>query len=382
MRLAKLSFWTSAGLLAYCLAGYPLLLAALVRLRTRPARASAPSAGSHPLPRVALIAAAHDEQAVIGRWVASALALDYPRGLLRVAVASDGSTDATVRIAREAGADLVLELGRAGKVAALNETVARLGDVDVLAFADANSSWDRDALRHLIARFEDPAVGYVCGRLSYSSPSGDNQEDLYWRYEMAVRELESKLAGVTAGNGAINAVRREAYLFLGPDRGQDISLPFELTKRGWLAVYEPAAEAIEPMAATIDAELGRKRRMMTGSWRTLLATGMLSPRGYSPLYWIEILSHRLLRYAAPILHLTSFAASLRLLGGSRIYALAAGGQAALLAAAALATRLDLKALSIARYYVAVTAASGLGLWDYLRRGTPATWEQAAGTRRP
>jgi cellulose synthase/poly-beta-1,6-N-acetylglucosamine synthase-like glycosyltransferase len=220
----------------------------------------------------------------------------------------------------------------------------------------------------------------VCGQLRLSGGDGSNQEGLYWRYEMAIRDLESRLAGVTAGSGAINAVRPEAYLELEPGRGQDISLPYELTKRGWRAVYEPSAVATEPMAADLSSELGRKRRMLTGAWATLLRHGMLSPRGYGLAYAFEIYSHRLLRYASPILHFVALAANVALLGEGAVYWVTLGLQLALLAAAALAPLVPLRTFQIARYYVAVTAASALGLWDYMRRGVPVTWEQAEGTR--
>lgn len=328
---------------------------------------------------MSLIVAAHDEAAVIERKLADAFALDYPRERLEVIVASDGSTDDTVKLARAAGADLVLELPRDGKVAALNAAVERATG-DVLAFSDANSFWRADALRALVRRLGDPGVGYVCGQVRFESPGGDNQEGLYWRYEMAVRGLESRLAGVTAGNGAINAVRREAYVFLDSRRGQDISLPFEMVKRGWLPVYEPAALATERMAASIDDEFARKRRMMAGAWGTMLGGGMLSPRGYGPLYAFEIASHRLLRYASPLLHLVALAANAALLGEGWVYVATLAAQLALLAGAALAGLVPVRALRIARYYVAVTAASAAGLWDYLRRGVPVTWEKAEGTR--
>jgi cellulose synthase/poly-beta-1,6-N-acetylglucosamine synthase-like glycosyltransferase len=368
-------FWLAVGLLVYTHVGYPLLLRALVAMRgSRPAYE-----GSSELPSVSLIVAAHDEEEVIGRKVGDALALDYPRGRLELIVADDGSTDRTAELARAAGADLVLEGPRAGKVATLNSAVQRSRG-EVLAFSDANSFWDRDSLRRLVERLAEPGVGYVCGQVRLQTPDGDNQEGLYWRYELAVRALESRLAGVTAGNGAINAVRRDAYVFLEPERGQDIALPFELVKRGWRPVYEPAAVATERMAATIDAEFSRKRRMMTGSWATMLAGGMLSPRGYGPLYAFEIGSHRLLRYASPLLHLVALGTNLALLGEGTVYAIALALQVAFLAAAALGAVVPAAPFRIARYYVAVTAASAAGLWDYLRHGVPVTWEKAEGTR--
>lgn len=378
MSAAEVIFWIALGLLAYTHAGYPLLLRALVAARgsrdQEPARLP-----DGELPTVSLIVAGHDEEAVIAARVRDALALDYPRERLEVIVASDGSSDRTAAVARAAGADLVLELPRGGKVAALNAAVERSRG-DVLAFSDANTSWAPDALRRLVARLANPEVGYVCGQVSFRSPAGDNQEGLYWRYEMAIRALESRLAGVTAGNGAINALRRDAFVALPPERGQDIAMPFSVVKRGRRAVYEPAARATEPMAATIGDEFGRKRRMMAGAWGTMIGGGMLSPRGYRPLYALEILSHRLLRYASPLLHLVLLGANLLALGDGAVYGVALGAQLALLAAAAIAPLVPLAPLRIARYYVAVTASSAAGLWDFLRGGVPVVWEKAAGTR--
>jgi cellulose synthase/poly-beta-1,6-N-acetylglucosamine synthase-like glycosyltransferase len=375
MAVLEILFWASVALLVYAHVGYPLLLRALVALRG--SRRAAVAAAE--LPAVSLIIAAHDEEPVIERKVREALALDYPRSKLELIVASDGSTDRTVELAKAAGADVVLELPRGGKVAALNAAVERSRG-EVLAFSDANSFWEADSLRRLIERLAEPGVGYVCGQVRFLAGDGDNQEGLYWRYELAVRDLESRLAGVTAGNGAINAVRRDAYVFLDPERGQDITLPFKLVKAGWRPVYEPRAVASERMPATIDDEFTRKRRMMTGAWATMLGAGMLSPRGYGPMYALEIGSHRLLRYASPLLHLVALVANVALLGEGTVYAITLAAQLGLLAAAALGAVVPAAPFRIARYYVAVTFASAAGLWDYLRRGVPVTWEKAEGTR--
>jgi cellulose synthase/poly-beta-1,6-N-acetylglucosamine synthase-like glycosyltransferase len=371
----KIAFWASAGLLVYTHVGYPLLLWALSRFRPAQVAAAEPAS----LPTVSLIVAAHDEEDVIAAWVAMARELDYPRERLELIVASDGSTDGTAELAREGGADIVVELARGGKVAALNAAVERSAG-EVLAFSDANARWDRAALRLLVARLAESGTGYVCGQVSFTSGGGANEEGLFWRYEMALREMESRLAGVTAGNGAINAVRRDAYVVLEPTRGQDISFPFELTKRGWRAVYEPQARASERLAATIGDEFGRKRRMMAGAWKTILGTSLLSPRGYRPAYAFEVVSHRLLRYASPLLHLVALGTNVALLGEGPVYAVTLAAQVALLAAAAVGGVWPARPFRIARYYVAVTASSAVGLWDYLRHGVPRTWEKAEGTR--
>jgi cellulose synthase/poly-beta-1,6-N-acetylglucosamine synthase-like glycosyltransferase len=381
--LAALLFWICALLIVYTHVGYPLLLMALARLRRRGAERALPKLaladGVAELPSVALIVPAYDEEEVIAAKVANALGLDYPRGLLQVIVASDGSGDATVERAREAGADLVLELEPGGKVAALN-AAAEQADAELLAFSDANSSWAADALRRLVAPFADPKVGYVCGQVRFTDAGGDNLEGAYWHYEMAVREMESALAGVTAGNGAIYAVRRAAYLPLAASGSHDLSFPFALAKRGLRSLYAPAARAEEKMVPSAEGEFARKRRMMVGLWDIVVGEGMVSPRGYPPLFAFELVSHRLLRYLSPLLHVVVFLANLLLLGDGWFYWLTLLAQLALLGGALLGRDSELLALRVARYYVMTTASIAAGLWDRWRHGASGRWEKAAGTR--
>ncbi|HEY8779082.1 MAG TPA: glycosyltransferase family 2 protein [Solirubrobacterales bacterium] len=370
-------FWISVGLIVYTHVGYPLTLWVVVKLWRRPTL-------DHPrplqeLPLVSLIVAAYDEAEVIAAKVENALALDYPRERLQLIVASDGSSDATVEAARGAGADLVLDLPRGGKIAA-QDAAAERASGEVLAFSDANSFWRSDALLRLVEPFADPAVGYVCGQLQLTDGEGDNQEGLYWRYEMAVRELESGLGGVTAGNGGIYAVRSDAYMPLPASASHDLSLPFELAKRGMRALYAPWAVAEERMVPTLEGEFARKRRMMVGLWDIVVREGMLSPRGYRPLFAFQIASHRLIRYLTPLLHLVALAANIALLGHGWVYAVTLAAQAAILLAALLGRFVPLAPLRMARYYVLTTASIAAGLWDRVRRGSPGTWEKAAGTR--
>jgi cellulose synthase/poly-beta-1,6-N-acetylglucosamine synthase-like glycosyltransferase len=395
---AEIVFWVCVGVILYTHLGYPLVLWVLVHLRGRtaggavggptPEEASAtaggggspaatgPAAGA---PAVSLVIAAYDEEDVIAAKVANALALDYPRERLELIVASDGSGDATVERARAAGADLVLDLPRAGKLAAQN-AAAEKASGEILAFSDANSLWSPDALRRLVEPFSDPSVGYACGQVRFLSPAGDNLEGAYWRYEMAVREMESALAGVTAGNGAIYAVRADAYIPLPAAASHDLSFPFELAKRKLRSLYIPAARAEEKMTPTLEGEFARKRRMMVGLWDIVVGEGMLRPRGYSPLYAFELLSHRLLRYLTPFLHLLAFVTNLLLLGQGPVYVATYAVQVAFVFAALLGGSWPLAPLRAARYYALTIASIAAGLWDRWRRGAPGTWEKTEGTR--
>ncbi|MCW3008824.1 MAG: glycosyl transferase family 2 [Solirubrobacterales bacterium] len=358
-------------LIAYAQAGYGLLLAVLRRvLSPRPVR-SAPIE-----PAVTLVIAAYNEQSVIAAKVANALALDYPRDRLQVVVASDGSSDETARLAREAGADLVLELPRGGKIRAQDAAV-RAATGEIVAFGDANALWERDALRELVTAFADPEVGYACGRVTFVNESGTNQEGVYWRYEMWLRGMESGLDSITAGNGAIYATRREAYVEVDPVMGHDLMFPFSLVKNGWRAVDVPTARASEKMVPSIEGEFARKRRMMGHGWPIVLRGGLLDPRGYPPRYLLFIASHRVLRYATPFLHVAALALTI---ARWREHKLLLAAQLGLLAGAAAGGRVRARPLLLARYYVATTASLGISLLDYLRHGTEAGWDTPEGTR--
>lgn len=377
MTALAIVFWVSAGLILYLQFGYMAVLAVISRLRPRPVRFEAQDAGEPPA--VSVIVPAYAEQEVIGARVANLRALDYPGERLEVIVSCDGSPDATAERARTAGADVVLELARAGKIRAQDAGVAR-ARYEIVAFSDANVTWERDALRRLVEPFADPQVGYVCGRVSLVGQLGTNQEGVYWRYEMALRALESRVGSVTGGNGAIYATRRSSYLVVDPIMGHDLSFPFKLVKRGWRAVYAPEARASEKMVPSLEGEFARKRRMMGHTWPIVVRGGMLSPRGYSPLYAFMMLSHRVLRYFLPFLHLVALGTSIALLGSGWVYAVALGIQLAVLAAALAGGVVPSRPLLIARYYVLTTASLLAGLWDWLARGTPVGWEPAEGTR--
>ena len=377
MIVVAVLFWLCAGLLVYAQVGYPVLLWLLSRVRHARPLPLAASAGAPPF--VSLIVPAHAEETVIAGKVANALALDHPRDRLQLIVACDGSPDATAERARAAGADLVLELPRGGKIRA-QDTAVEHATGQIVAFGDANALWEPGALRELLAPFADPDVGYVCGQVAFVNEGGTNQEGLYWRYEMAVRALESRLASVTGGNGAIYATRREDYLVVDAVMGHDLSFPFNMVKRGRRAVYAPAARATEKMVPSLEGEFARKRRMMSHAWPIVLRGGLLSPRGYPPLYALMIFSHRILRYAAPFLHLAALGLNAALLGAGPLYVATFAAQAALYLGALAAPALRLRPLLVARYYVLTNASIALGLLDYLVKGTPAGWSPPEGTR--
>jgi cellulose synthase/poly-beta-1,6-N-acetylglucosamine synthase-like glycosyltransferase len=351
-------FWVSLALLVWTHAAYPAAARAGARLRERRVRKGDVE------PTVTVVVAAYNEEAVIARRLENLLELDYPRDKLRIVVSSDASTDRTEAIALQYPEVAVVANPRGGKVAAQDRAVRQAGS-EIVAFSDANCTWSPDALRKLVRAFADPEVAYVCGQLRILRADGSNREGLYWRYELGVRDAESRLASVTGGNGSIYAVRRSDYVEVDPRFGHDLSLPYLMVQRGRRAVYEPEAHAWEKPTPTNETEYRRKVRMFEHCWLIVLRGQMLRRLGL--VYALAILSHRHLRYASGLLHLVLLATSVALVAHGWVYDVVLGAQVALLAAAAAG-------VGIARYYVLVTLATLVSLWNYLRRGVPANWE--------
>lgn len=374
--LVRPLFWASLGALAWTHAGYPAAVALAARLRPRPVRKDEGT------PSVSLIVAAHDEEAVIERRLENLLALDYPPELVEIVVASDASGDATDAIVERVGATQprvrLLRCPRGGKVAAQDRAVRETSG-EILAFSDANATWEPDALRRLVANFGDPEVAYVCGRLRLRKAEGSNREGAYWRYEVWLRAQESLVRSVSGGYGSIYAVRRSDYIEVDPRFGHDLALPYRLVQRGRRAVYEPAALADEKPSRDLEDEYRRKVRMFEHCWLITLRGGMF--RRLPADYLVAMVSHRLLRYGTGIAHVLLLASTLRLAGQGGVYRLALGGQAAMLTLAALARQpVRVPGAALAYYYVLVTWATLVALRNYLASGVPAVWAKAEGTR--
>lgn len=363
MVVVEILFWLSLAALLWTQALYPALAMLAARLWTRPVNRGAEA------PSVTVIVAAYNEASVVVRRVENLLGLDYPADRLQVIVTSDASSDETEALAAAAGAR-VLRNPRGGKVAAQDAAV-RASESQIVAFSDANSTWAPDALSKLVRGFADPKVAYICGRLKLLAADGSNKEGLYWRFELALRDAESRLSSITGGNGSIYALRRSAYVEVDPRFGHDLSLPYLMVQNGHRAVYDPEAVAFEKPTPSNTSEYHRKVRMFEHCWLIVLRGRMLHRLG--PLYLLEIVSHRLLRYASGVLHIVLLATSLALIGQGWVYDAVLAGQLALLAAAAAG-------VGIARYYLLITWATVVALVNYLRRGVPATWDVAEGTR--
>jgi len=377
--LLEAVFWLGAAALCYTYAGYPLLVLALSRLRPRAVRR-----GEGHEPSVSVVITAYNEERDLAAKLENTLALDYPKDKLEVIVASDCSADRTDEIARSfasRGVRLHRQPTRRGKTAAQNAAVA-LARGEVILFSDATTMYQPDVLRVMAPSFADPSVGCVAGRLVYVDPEGTSTGQgarSYWGYETFLKQHESRACSLIGASGCLYAVRRSAYVPLYEEACSDFIIATELFEQGLRTVYEPGAVSVEETNRRADKELKMRVRVIAQTYTDLWRhRRMLNPlRG--GFYSIELLSHKVMRYAVPLFLAAVFAASAALAPGSLFYAAAFFAQALVYLAAAVSLALGRagvhsRLLALPGYFVLANVAPVLALGKFLRGERYAKWE--------
>jgi biofilm PGA synthesis N-glycosyltransferase PgaC len=359
----KVLFWVCLALISYAYFGYAVWLAIWVRLHRRPVRKG------NITPSVSIIMAARNEEANLPSKLENLRLLNYPQGQLEVVVASDGSTDRTASILQEQGARIVaVILDRSGgKASALNEAVRRASG-EILVFLDARQSVEPDAVRELVACFNDPTVGAVSGELLLESADGAGAQEglgIYWKIEKVVRKLESASGSVVGVTGAIYAIRRELYTEMPAGTIlDDVFVPMHVAKMRQRVIFEPAAIARDRLFSEKGKEFSRKVRTLTGNYQLLrLAPWLLSP--LNPLLF-RFISHKLLRLLVPFLLILMLLASV--MAGGPFYRAIFWIQVLFYVSASLGEWIPaakrFKPIGIASTFVMLNAAAAMAFYNF------------------
>ena len=373
--MIALLFWICVGLVIYIYIGYPLLIGWLARTFGR-------EPDRKPIrPRVSFLIPAYNEQAHIEAKLRNSLALDYPRELLEIVVANDGSTDRTVEIIGSfAGRGIRMESmpSNIGKTAMLGRVMPSLSG-EIVVFSDTSSQLEPSALLRLVENFADPRVGCVSGLYRLLSSDDDLRgqgEGLYWRYETGIKAQESRLHSILGAHGAFYAIRRELFAKL--KRGSvndDYLIPMRIVQQGFRAVYDPRAVAWERESASIGGEFARRKRIAVGNCQQMVELReMLHPR-YG---WVafSFFSHKVLRTLAPVFLLALLLLSFGLPTPWRMVSLSL--QFLLYGSAALGyicqrSGYTVRWLAPPLYFTLGNLAMLAGLWIYLFRRRSISW---------
>lgn len=313
----EIVFWVSFILVFYVYLGYPALLALRRRIAARPVEKV------YLEPKVTLVIAAHNERERIEKKLRNCLALDYPKRKLQIIVSLDGPTDGTEFIVwshAAEGVELVHSKDHRGKAFALNNALRRATG-DIVVFADVRQTFDCSAIRELVANFADQSVGAVSGELLLMDESQEEAKTdvgLYWRYEKAMRSMESEIHSILGATGAIYAIRRELYREIPEDTLlDDVLVPMRIVLGGKRAVFDPAAKAYDVVACCPMAEYGRKVRTLAGNYQLVTQLPQLLLPWRNPVF-VQFLSHKIGRLLVPWALIAMLASNLFMLRG--IYA--------------------------------------------------------------
>ena len=376
--VAEIVLWSSALALWYTYAGYPLLLVLVSTLRSRRVRHDDFE------PRVTIIITAYNEERALTAKLENTLALDYPRNLLEVIVASDCSTDRTDEIVREfssRGVRLCRQSERLGKTATQNAAVEQAHG-EVIIFSDATSQYQPDVIRTLMPNFADATVGCVAGRLVYVDPADSRVgrgARSYWSYETFLKKHESRAGSLIGASGCLYAVRKSAYVPLYHEACSDFIIATKMVEQGLRAVYEPKAVCTEETNRRSDAELKMRVRVIAQTFTDLWRHRSVLNPFRSGFYAVQLLSHKVMRYIVPFFLITLFATSAVLAPDAFIYRILIGAQFVGYGCALLAWLLERvgirsRLLALPQYFVLANLASLIACYQFIRGERYARWE--------
>jgi cellulose synthase/poly-beta-1,6-N-acetylglucosamine synthase-like glycosyltransferase len=376
--IAQIVFMAAIAVMAFIYVGYPALMLALSVVFRRPVRRADIT------PRVSVIIAAYNEERDIEAKLKNTLALDYPRDRMEIIVASDCSTDRTDEIVRrfkKRGVILHRQPERFGKTVAQNRAV-KVSSGEILVFSDATTMYEPDAIRKIVRSFADPEVGCVAGQLIYvdaaASAVGKGCRS-YWGYEKFLKRCESHIGSLVGVSGCLYAVRRICHARLANDMIDDFVIATEIHLQGLRTVYEPEAIAMEDTNHRAKDEFRMRVRVIKQTISAMRRySEALNPFRHK-MFAIQMITHKLLRYVAPLLLILALVSSGMASGSVEWLRLAFFGQLALYGSAIIGwigerLKINLGPLAIPYYFALVNAASLVAFLKAMG-GTPyIVWE--------
>lgn len=385
--ISTIIFYISIVLIFHTMIGYPLSLKLINRLIKK----NKITYDTTLRPTVSIIIPAHNEEIVIEEKLFNLIKLNYPKKLFEIIISSDNSTDKTNEIVdtfikQHLDYDIKLYVvkERRGKTNAQNEAV-RMAKGEILVFSDANAMLHKDAIIHLVSTFTKAEIIYVTGKLVYindieSLASGAESD--YWNYDLFMRKVESDIKTITAGNGAIYAIRKSEYIDFNPIQCHDSAMPSYAALNHKKALFNERAVAYEKAGATSKDEFKRKVRMFRGGIKSIIKDqqkyNVFKYGWYSYFYF----SHRACRRALFIFHIIALITNFMIINRAPFYVLIFVGQGIFFALAILKVVFNFKSrIFYYPYYYSMTLiAQIVGTYNQIMGKSKPFWEKAESTR--
>jgi cellulose synthase/poly-beta-1,6-N-acetylglucosamine synthase-like glycosyltransferase len=257
------------------------------------------------LPRkITVLLTVHNEEAVVLERIDNLLTQNYPPEFFEVLVASDGSTDQTdvlVSGVTDPRVRLFSPGMQRGKTATQNLAL-QTAEGELVVFTDAASRFDRDFLQNINKAFGDDAVGAADGHLLFDAQEENplaQSQGYYWRYELALRSMESRMGILSVASGACLAVRKKLIREMNPAIGEDCIIPLDVVAQGYRVVHVPDAQAHDQMADAPEQEFRARVRMTLRNWQGTWSRPELLNVFRHPGFAFSLWSHKILRWLSP-----------------------------------------------------------------------------------
>ncbi len=379
----EIIFWISIFLIFWAMIGYNISILLLGKIKTTKNEIDF----SHQ-PTVTILVVAHNEEKVIKSKLDNLLMINYPADKLQILVSSDNSTDATNEIVtqytkKHAHIKLYEVKQRKGKTNAQNEAV-KIIDSEYIVFTDANAILHQDAIKHLMSSFTNENIVYVCGNLIYKNELQSNVSDseaTYWNTELKIRDIESRIQTITAGNGALYAMRKKDYVEVELIKSHDSAFPLLFGLQNKRCINNSHAQCFEKAGESYQDEYKRKVRMNRSILFDIIPTikifNVFKYRWFTYFYF----GHRSLRYSLWFFHIIALISN-ALLSTKTFYLwlLVLHCLFYLLAIVHHILKSNNKILKLIYYYTITIIAQIHGVYNIITKKTKPFWEKAETTR--
>ena len=305
MAALKTIFWICTFLVFYTYLGYGMLLWVLVKLKRivmgKPKKRALPTDDDE-LPDVTFLVCAYNEQDVVDMKMKDIYQLDYPKNKLHIAWVTDGSSDNTNSYLKTyPDVDIIFTPERKGKTAALNHGLS-LVKSDITVMTDANTMVNPGAIKEIVRLMQDPKVACVAGEkrvmARHKGQAAAEGEGLYWRYESALKRMDSELYSAMGAAGELNAIRTALYEPM-PENAllDDFVMSMRMVDKGYKIAYSSNAYASEYGSANLQEEFKRKRRIAAGGLQSCWWLRKMMNPFRKPIVAFQFISHRVLRWS-------------------------------------------------------------------------------------
>lgn len=386
MKKLKTIFFIVGFLIFWPMLGYSIFLITinkLFKIKDRPKVIQTP--------KVSIIVSAHNEEKVIEKKLDNLMELNYPTEKIEIVIANDNSTDDTKKIVESyinGKGKFPIRIynveNRKGKTNAQNEAV-KTCESDILVFTDANSMLDKESVRELVSSFYDDSIMYVSGDLIYTN-SDDNStseaENTYWNLDKKIRNIESNLSSITAGNGALYAIRSDLYVDIPLIHSHDSKIPKVAVLAGYKAIANNQAKVYEKAGENDADEYKRKVRMNRVIVEHILESFQFINIFKHKMFTIQLFSHRTLRYLLAVNHLLLYFLNFLIIKRrtSTIYKFLFTLQSIFYVFAGIGRFIKLKQFALPYYYCLTLLAQLHGIYNFITGKRKPFWEKAESTR--